>query len=102
VIVTAIWTLITAPVNAILTLLGSLPSPPDFAGMVNGFQVPGGQPVPGLHGLFQLLAWANWYAPVSDMLAVFSIGLTVIGVVYGFKATLWVLAKLHITGGGDE
>lgn len=89
-----LFDLITLPIVGLLTLLSALPSPPDLSGYIADLGTEGGPVVP----ILQWVKWLNYYVPLDSVFAVSGIVLTVFGIMYGIRGTLWVLQRLHISG----
>lgn len=52
--------------------------------------------------LFGFFAWANYYLPIKELLAISVLRLTLWGGVYVVRFLLWILQLFHIAGGGSS
>lgn len=90
----ALFTLITAPVVALLSLLSALPDPPDMTSMVALFDDQSG----AAH-IFGALAWADVYMPVQEAITIGGLMLVIVAATQVVNLTVWLLTKLHLAGG---
>jgi hypothetical protein len=102
VIVTAVWSLLTGAVTLLLSPLSVFPSPPDLAADVHNALASGGTHFGEPSSILSLAGWTNNYLPVSDALTVFALLIGIVLATSAIKATMWVLSKTHVTGGGDD
>jgi hypothetical protein len=91
VIVLGVLKLIEAVVGG---LLGFIPTPsmPDLSAAVSSIT---GSTV------FSHIAWMNGYVPLDAVLTTAGAVLTVWGVAWLFRASMWILEKVHLVGGSD-
>jgi hypothetical protein len=85
----AILALIIAPFRAALSLLPEL-EPPDLDGLIAD-----------MAPIWQFAGWVNNFVPLQEATTILGILLTVFPLVMLVRGTLWVLNKLHITGGAE-
>lgn len=78
-------------------LLGLLPpwTPFDLTGVA-------GPIASGAGVFFGLVNWADQYAPVKMLLSCITLFITLWAAAHVYRATIWVLSKLHILGGGSS
>jgi len=55
----------------------------------------------GEHSPFSWLGWLDWYFPVTDVLIILGVILTIGVALHVVEWTLWLGTKLHIFGGSD-
>ncbi len=54
------------------------------------------------HSPFSWFGWLNWYFPVSDVLVILGLVLTIGIALHAWNWVVWVGTKLHLFGGSSE
>jgi hypothetical protein len=52
--------------------------------------------------LFGFFAWANYYLPIKELLAISVLRLAIWAGVYVVRFLIWILQLFHIAGGGSN
>jgi hypothetical protein len=92
-LVELIINLVTGAVDFLLSLLPSW-SPVNLSGLTSALSSgPAGT-------IFDGLAWANWYLPISEMAAIIVVKLGLEFGTYVVRFVVWLLQLFHVAGGG--
>lgn len=93
-IVEAIFQLVIGFVNAITAFL------PDWQPIELTDSV--GPLITQADRVFSLLAWLNFYLPVTEAVSATGLLITLHTAALLSQAIVWLLSKLHLTGGGSD
>jgi hypothetical protein len=54
------------------------------------------------HSVYEGMQFFNHFIPMDTVLTIFSLSLTIMVALMGYRITVWILTKLHVLGGSSD